>query len=132
MGNQVTLLRDYKLAFKGIHLKTFERWAGKAAPIVSLITTVFEAYQAGKHEDEQNEKQKIATLQLHQMINNISDELINNLTTESNKSITLLFKNPIQQNKDKLSELNTNENIVEKDYENLKLIISQLNEIAVH
>jgi tRNA U34 5-carboxymethylaminomethyl modifying GTPase MnmE/TrmE len=127
----LTLLRANKIAFKGIWLKTFGKWAGKAAPIIFIATTLFEIHQAGKHEDEKNQQEKNAIMQLHGFIETISNEIISSLTDAVKTAITTIFSEAINQAENQLIQLNKNASEVEKDSSEIQRIIDRLQEISI-
>ncbi|MDI1292145.1 MAG: 50S ribosome-binding GTPase [Methylobacter sp.] len=126
------LLRSNKIAFKGVWVKTFGKWAEKLGPVVTIIATVFEAYQSGKQEDKSNQQQKSKSMQLYQIIEAISNDLIHSFVSEIENIVGKVFDDPIQQYKDKLMQLNENATVVEKDHAELQLIAIRLEQICIY
>lgn len=125
-------LRSNQIAFKGIWEKTFEKWAGKLVPIITIATTLFDAYRAGKREDEFNQQQKCQKMKLQQLIESISNDLVHNLVNQIEQNVNMIFEGQIQQYKNKLNQLNENVNVLEKNYSKIQLIASRLEQICLY
>lgn len=126
------LLRSNKIAFKGIWEKTFEKWAGKLGPVIAVAATVFDAYRAGKQEDEFNQQQKSQKMKIYQTIESISNELVHNLISQIEENIYQIFEGQIQLYKNKLDQLNEEANVLEKNYSDIQLIASRLEQICIY
>lgn len=126
------ILRSNKIAFKGIWVKTFEKWAGKAAVIVSVITTIVDIYRAGKKEDERNQQQESYRMQLYQTIETISNDVIQNLIKTIEEIINNIFEGAIQQYKNELIKLNEKATLAEKHLTEMQLISNRLEKISIH
>ena len=125
------LLRQNKFAFQGIWLKTFEKWAGKIAPVLSVLALFYEVYQAGNSEDEQNKKQQNASMQIHGFVENISNEIIHGLIKSATDIADIIFNDAINQAKNELDSISKNISLIEQDNSNMQRIMSCLDKINI-
>lgn len=125
------LLRSNKIAFKGIWTKTFEKWATKFGPVVTVAVTLFEAFQAGRKEDAKNEQEKNFSMQLYQAVEAISNDIKQAITSSVESVVMSSFEGIIQEQKSNLDQLNNKASAVEKDRINIQLIADRLDSIRV-
>ena len=125
------LLRQNKFAFKGIWLKTFEKWAGKIAPVLSVVAVLYEVYQAGNHEDEQNKKQRNASMQIYGFVENISNDIVHSLIKSATEVTGIIFNDVINQAKNELDRVSKNISAIEQDNSDIQRIISSLDKINI-
>jgi len=126
------LLRSNKIAFKGIWTKTFEKWANKLGPVVTIIVTIFQAFHAGKKEDKNNEHKKNARLQLHQMINDISNEIKDTINTSVTTLVENTFNSIILEQDKILEQLNNDSSTLEKDLLKIQQLAHKLDSIHIN
>jgi len=125
------LLRSNKIAFKGVWTKTFEKWATKFGPAVTIAATLIEVVQAGRQEDAKNEQERNAVLQLHQVIEQISNDIKQAIMSSVEAVVMRSFEDVIQAQKNKRDELNNKQSVIEKDRINIQLIADRLDSIRV-
>jgi GTP-binding protein EngB required for normal cell division len=64
--------RAFKIpGLKGRWEKTLGKWAGKGAIVVQVLTALWDVYQAGKSQDEQNAHERQAAVSLYQAVDDI-------------------------------------------------------------
>lgn len=69
-------LRKMKIPFfKGRWGKTFDKWAGRAAPAVAVLTTAWQVYSASAEQDKQNEAMRQQKIALYQAIESIASTI---------------------------------------------------------
>jgi len=80
---------------KGKWGKTFDKWAGKAAPAIQVVTFLYDLWKADSDQDKENEQNKQRSMELYQCVDQICSTVIADLTKSVHDMIDFTFDNQI-------------------------------------
>ena len=125
----VAVKKYFPSIMKGIGKKTIEKIAGKAVPVVAMITTVYDAYSANSEQDEINQSERNKAHQQVTLVNSIKEEFIAATKKQASEIIESFSTVTITEAKSELAKLNQNIDLTKTDYDKLLLIKSKLEQI---
>ena len=80
---------------KGRWGKTFDKWAGKAAPVIQVVTFLYDLYKADSDQDKDNSQNKQHSMELYQCVDQICSTVIGDLTKSVHGMVDFTFDNQI-------------------------------------
>lgn len=122
--------RKLKIPFlKGRWTKTFEKWAGKAAPVIMIVTSLIEIGLAQRSQNKQNQAQRQQALQRRQIIDQISDSMAVALLDAAESVIREIMDEQMDAIKKEIERINRGSDKMQKDRQSLIYIKEDLNAV---
>lgn len=116
LKNGLLLGRQLKIPLlKGRWEKTLGNWAGKAAGVLQVASAIYDIYASQKEEDERNAQQRRAMLELHQAIDNICTDFVNNAYQAVEQAIYPIFDRKIAEIQNQLEALKSENIALDED-----------------
>jgi len=94
------LLLGRKLKIPGLKGKwgsTFDKWAGRAAPAVQVVTFLYDLYKADNDQDKENSQHRQRSMELYQCVDQICSTVITDLTYSVHNMVDFTFDNQISE-----------------------------------
>jgi len=118
-------LRRLKIPFfKGRWEKTLGTWAGKAAPVLQLLTAAYEIHSANQKEKKENQLQHNQAVQLHAAIEEVTGAIFTQITDQASEAIRRVRDAGLQQIDAQIDDLTAQANQVDQDLQKVRKIES--------
>ena len=82
---------------KGRWGKTFDKWAGKAAPAIQVVTFLYDLYKADTDQDKENQQSKQHSMELYQCVEQICSTVLDDMIQSVQSMIDFTFDYQIQE-----------------------------------
>jgi len=116
---------------KGRWSKTFDKWAGKAAPVIQLAFAAYEVWKAGKDQDEHNEKERQQAISSYQAVEQICSHAVVSLLDSVSTEIESTFNQQVTVIQEKIDIEIVDLSKFDKDYEFLSKARDTMNSITL-
>ena len=92
------LLVGRKLKFPGLKGrwgKTFDKWVGKAGPVIQVAIFLYDLYKADSDQDKENSQSRQRSMELYQCVDQICSTVVGDLTKSVHDMVDFTFDNQI-------------------------------------
>lgn len=120
-------LRALKVPFiKGRWESTLSGWAGKAVPFLQVGFALYDLYRENSLQTERNQQQASQALQVHQLVDNISHDVLSQISDDLKKTFYTLFEAPLRLQTEQQHQHNKTVTQREQDYQSISLLAQDL------